>query len=211
MTAFGSNLKKIREARNLTQAELADMLGTTKQVISRYENGTRSPKISVVAEYAEKLGMSISSLSNEDMRPDPQPFSPVTEVAQIPIVGSLRCGRGGIAMQVLEGTRMAANVKHPDEYVYFHATGDSMEPLISEGDYALIHKQDTIESGEIAAVCVGATDDFFIEGMIKKVKLELTRLTLISLNSKYDPMIFDREEMNNVKIVGKVIRIEKDL
>lgn len=211
MSAFGNNLRKYREAHGLTQAELAELLGTSKQVVSRYENGQRSPKISVVSHFAAALGMTIAELSSEEKLPDVPQLVPVDGMTQIPIIGSLRCGRGGLAMQVIEGTRLAANVKAPGEYVYFHVDGDSMEPLTTEGDYALIRKQDMVESGEIAAVCIETDDGPYMEGMLKKVKIEPTRVTLISLNSKYDPIVFDHEDMNKVRIVGKVVRIEKDL
>ena len=63
MSCFGENLRKIRNEKGLTQDELASLLGTSKQVISRYENDLRSPKVSVVADYAEKLGVSIDELT----------------------------------------------------------------------------------------------------------------------------------------------------
>lgn len=63
MTVFGENLRRIRLERNMSQDDLALLLGTSKQVISRYETGQRSPKVSIVAAYAEKLGVSISMLT----------------------------------------------------------------------------------------------------------------------------------------------------
>ena len=63
MSCFGENLRKNRNEKGLTQDELASLLGTSKQVISRYENDLRSPKVSVVADYAEKLGVSIDELT----------------------------------------------------------------------------------------------------------------------------------------------------
>lgn len=65
MNPFGENLRKIRNAKNMSQEDFADLLGTSKQVISRYENNQRSPKVSTVAEYAEKLGVSISALTDD--------------------------------------------------------------------------------------------------------------------------------------------------
>lgn len=56
--SFGANLKNIRDMRDMSQDELAVLLGTSKQVISRYETGQRTPKITTVDEYAEKLGVS---------------------------------------------------------------------------------------------------------------------------------------------------------
>lgn len=65
MGTFGENLKKIRIEKNMSQEEFATLLGTSKQVISRYENDQRSPKVSVVAQYAKILGVSIGTLSGE--------------------------------------------------------------------------------------------------------------------------------------------------
>lgn len=52
----------------LSQEALGELLGTSKQVISRYENGHRIPKIDVASAYAIKLGISLSTLngSTED-------------------------------------------------------------------------------------------------------------------------------------------------
>lgn len=61
-TKFGDRLRRIRLEREMSQEEFADLLGTTKQVISRYETNQRTPKITTANEYAEKLGMSIGSL-----------------------------------------------------------------------------------------------------------------------------------------------------
>lgn len=67
MSPFGENLRKIRNSRGMSQEEFADLLGTSKQVISRYETAQRSPKVSTVAEYAEKLGVSISELTGDPL------------------------------------------------------------------------------------------------------------------------------------------------
>ena len=53
---FGQNLRALRAERGFSQEELAALLGTTKQVVSRYENGQRTPKVTVVEEFARRLG-----------------------------------------------------------------------------------------------------------------------------------------------------------
>ena len=42
---FGDILKQLRQERGLSQEELAARLGTTKQVISRYETKKRIPRL----------------------------------------------------------------------------------------------------------------------------------------------------------------------
>ena len=63
---FGDRLKQIRLDRNMSQEEFAALLGTSKQVISRYETNQRTPKITVANEYAEKLGVPLNALLGED-------------------------------------------------------------------------------------------------------------------------------------------------
>ena len=58
-TAFGDRLRQIRKEMSLSQEEFAKKLGTSKQVLSRYETKQRAPKITLAAEYAEKLGVSL--------------------------------------------------------------------------------------------------------------------------------------------------------
>lgn len=72
VTMFGENLRRIRLERGMSQDDFALLLGTSKQVISRYETGQRSPKVSIVAAYAEKLGVSISALTTGDDQSDAQ-------------------------------------------------------------------------------------------------------------------------------------------
>ena len=56
---FGDVLKKIRYDKRMSQKEFADILGTSKQVISRYENNQRTPQITVVEQFANKLNLPI--------------------------------------------------------------------------------------------------------------------------------------------------------
>ena len=58
-SAFGVRLRQIRKEMGLSQDEFAKHLGTTKQVLSRYETNQRAPKITVAREYATKLGVSV--------------------------------------------------------------------------------------------------------------------------------------------------------
>lgn len=52
---FGEKLRTIRESRDLSQEAFAALLGTSKQVISRYERGERVPTITTVIHYTRIL------------------------------------------------------------------------------------------------------------------------------------------------------------
>lgn len=65
MSSFSDTLRRLRFERHMTQEEFAELLGTTKQNISRYESGAVSPKISTAAIMADKLGISLSELTGD--------------------------------------------------------------------------------------------------------------------------------------------------
>lgn len=64
---FCEKLKLIREERNMNITEFATLLGTSKQVISRYERGENTPKITTVAHYAKILNVSLEYLTNDNV------------------------------------------------------------------------------------------------------------------------------------------------
>lgn len=56
------NLKKIREAKNLTQQKIADMLNIQRPTYTRYENGEREPDFETVLKLSEILEVSVDYL-----------------------------------------------------------------------------------------------------------------------------------------------------
>lgn len=62
---FAERLKKLRIEKNLTQQELADMIGAVKSTISQYETCKREPVLSILIKLANALDVSIPYLIGE--------------------------------------------------------------------------------------------------------------------------------------------------
>lgn len=60
--ALAENLKRLREARKLTQAELADSVSVTSHTIQNWENGRRFPRGELLERVAASLGVSPGTL-----------------------------------------------------------------------------------------------------------------------------------------------------
>lgn len=63
--SFGQRLRAIRKEKGMSQDEFAALLGTSKQVLSRYEIGQRTPKITQVQQYAKALNVSADYLMGD--------------------------------------------------------------------------------------------------------------------------------------------------
>ena len=61
-TTFGERLREIRKAKKLSQNDLAEMLGMTKQMVSSYELNQRSTRLEMVRTYAVTLGVPVDYL-----------------------------------------------------------------------------------------------------------------------------------------------------
>jgi transcriptional regulator with XRE-family HTH domain len=59
---MGHPLKRYRERRQLSQDELAKLLGVTKATISRWESGLRAPRRRDIPQLAAKTGLTPSEL-----------------------------------------------------------------------------------------------------------------------------------------------------
>jgi len=60
--SLNSNLKKFRKNKGLTQKELAEKSGITRESIGNYERGDRIPPANILSKIAIALGVSINDL-----------------------------------------------------------------------------------------------------------------------------------------------------
>ena len=63
---FGSNLKKLRKEKNLTQEALAECLNVSAQTVSKWENSASMPDISLLPLLADYFQVSVDSLLMHD-------------------------------------------------------------------------------------------------------------------------------------------------
>lgn len=65
---FSENLKKIRKDNNLSQEQLADELGVSRQAISKWESAVAYPEMDKIITLCEKFNLNIDDLLHKDIR-----------------------------------------------------------------------------------------------------------------------------------------------
>lgn len=58
----GATIKKLREAKNLTQQQLAERIGVTAKAVSKWETAKGLPDISLIEPLSKTLGVSVMEL-----------------------------------------------------------------------------------------------------------------------------------------------------
>ena len=59
---FGDNVKRIRTDKNISQQELADLVGIHSTHVSRYERNMAQPSVEIAKKMAEALNVTVDTL-----------------------------------------------------------------------------------------------------------------------------------------------------
>ena len=121
----------------------------------------------------------------------------------IPILGRVAAGQPILAEENNDGELAMNDMFGGTENLFaLKVRGDSMiDAGILEGDYVIVHKQETARSGEIV---VGLLED---EATVKYYQPRRGYIELVAANEKYDPIVVDGQvPFSIVGVVRGVIR-----
>lgn len=64
---FGENLQKLRKEKNISQEQLAEKLGVTRQSVSKWESGTSYPEMDKIVTLCKIFNCDIDTIINKDV------------------------------------------------------------------------------------------------------------------------------------------------
>ena len=202
---LAKRLKELRRERKMTLEELAVAVGTSRQTVHRYENGTITniPRERVMA-LAEALGTTPSELMGwSDVSLSGYENVLPISVKRVPMLGEIACGEPIYAEQ--EHESYAVTDSNTDADFCLRAHGDSMiGARIYDGDVVFIRAQNQVDNGEIAAVIIND------EATLKRVYFypEEGKLVLSPENPRFAPLVYVGDELNRIKIIGKAVAFQ---
>ena len=207
---IGERIKSLRESKRITQTELAEKLGTTKQNIYKYENGIitniPSDKIELMVKCFEVSPGYIMGWEDENELDDlsilMEKYDNIRPIKlkRFPLLGEIACGQPIFADEDRESYIMADMDIRAD--FCLRAKGDSMiNARIYDGDVVFIREMPMVDNGDIAAVII---DD---EATLKKFYYypDKGKLVLYPENPDYEPFIYVGEELNTIRNLGKAV------
>lgn len=203
---LGEILKDLRKRAGLSQAELADILGVSKSTVGMYEQNKRSPHSDeILMCIARYFGVSIDYLKGYTPNNDTVNFDKYgirkVMMKRFPMLGKIACGKPVMCEQEYETAIDASGEINADFCVT--AQGDSMiNARIMDGDIVFVREQSIVENGEIAVVIVN--DD---EVTLKRFYYypETQRVVLQAENPRYQPMVYENEQLEHIRVLGKAV------
>lgn len=210
---LGEIVKEYRATNGLTMRDFAYRCGVSHGYISMLEVGKNpktgepiTPTLGTLKKIASAMGISLDALLMEadDMPVKlsyavPLDFRPVTK-KKLPMLGNVACGEPLFANEEHESYVEAEESLNAD--FCLTAKGDSMiNARIFDGDILFVKSQSSVEDGEIAVILIDN------EATVKRVYYDKENniITLVPENPTHKPLRYIGTELDQIRILGKVI------
>lgn len=197
--AIKDNLKRIRESKGLTQAQVAKALDITRPAVTQWESGWSVPKMGHIEKLAELYGVSKSEILGE-RGGMPSRFVPV------PLHGRVAAGTPIEMLPADEMKEAPARFVDDDPQAFLvRVVGDSMSRQIHDGNFALVSPKYT-EPNDRDMFLVTVNGD---DATIKRIRKLANGVELLpdSYDPTYRPQVYDFGEADTppVRVLGKVV------
>ncbi|WP_027177535.1 LexA family transcriptional regulator [Maridesulfovibrio bastinii] len=211
---FDSFFERLRqETKIASQSDLARELGVGRAAVSLVKKkGAVPPRW--ILDLSMKFGLDSSWLETGEGAARPEEASEIffEEFRRIPKVAA-RLSAGGGSFETESGvegyfafrSEWVERKGNPSDMVLMEVYGNSMEPELREGDVVLLDQSRTdILAGGIYAVGVEDTV------MVKRVEKRPGQVVLHSDNNDYSPIYLRGDELDNVRVLGRVIWVSRE-
>ena len=206
--ALKDNIKKKRKEQDMTLEELASIVGVSRQTLSRYETGVigniPSDKIELLAKALRTTPAYLMGWEDDtdDIFNHPD-ILPITK-KRFPLIGGVACGEPIYREEDFESyVEAGANINAD---FAMRCYGNSMENIgIKDGYIVFIHKQPSVDNGEVAAVNIDG------EFTLKRVYKYSDVLLLRAENPEYEDLEYREGDADNIVIMGKAVAFQGDV
>lgn len=193
-------IKATAKSQNVSVKEVLKNAGLGFNTMSNMKNSM--PKADNLARIADFFDCSVDYLLGRTDNPQiiyskihsfEDHLSPADD---LPVIGYVAAGQPILAIE--NPLSFTSRINRLVNYALY-IKGDSMDPVIKDGETVQVISQKTLENGEIGIIKV---DD---SATCKKFYRDNHSVRLVSFNPTYEPLIYDSTSSNDVQILGKVV------
>lgn len=188
---FSSRLSQLMQENNLSDRALAESIGVSRQAVAKWRNGS-VPAYDKVSKLAEYFGVPLQYFYQDITNPEYirnviEEGRSHIDCVRIPIAGSIRAGYPIESFEDYQGY-VVGDYPSNENLFALNVVGDSMMPLVMDGDIIVCNKKADHVNGKICAVTIDN------ESTLKRVKTDSTGVTLIPTNPMYPELHYSAKK-----------------
>lgn len=214
--SLGKRLKQVLKKLDITQTSLSKTISISNVVINRYTKDKTMPDYNFLNKLTSAFNVNINwLLTGEGSMFLSENLKEIgnKHYIDMPVVAAVSCG-----------TPMEIEVAEPEDHILldtnslpgdfnnyfaFFASGDSMEPYISNGDVVVVKHHEDWQTAD-DRICVVRVNG---EVTLKKVTVfsEGEEVLLSPFNKEYSPLLINEDNFGEAYLVGIAIMAIKNL
>lgn len=189
---------------NMKAVEFCRKSGVPQSTISTWKSGKHEVKQSTIKKIADFFGVSMAWLLGETDSREEAP-----QIVKIPVFCSVSAGSAQLNAQelIIGYEEIPSSATKTGEYFGLKIKGESMSPVILDGDVVIVKKQNTADSGRIVIALINGED-----GVCKKLIKRQDGILLKSINEEYGNFEYTNEQIQKlpVVIIGVVEQLRRN-
>lgn len=195
------NIQRYMNEINVDRNTLCNDLNIKYTTLADWINAKTYPRIDKIEMLANYFGISKADLVED--------YIDEEDELSIPVYGRVAAGLPIEANQdsIIGEEKIPLNLARRGDFYALVIKGDSMEPMLFEGDTVIVREQPDAEDGELVVATINGDD-----ATCKKLyKLPGGGIQLRSLNPAYDPFTFSDGDVEAipVRVLGKVVEMRR--
>lgn len=134
------------------------------------------------------------------------------DMYQYQVIGTICAGYDGVAEESYTGEDIVVpphliKTRNPNDYFVLEVKGDSMFPLLENGDKVLIRRCDSVDSGTVAAVGFN-----YEQATVKKVEYVKGEnwMRLVPRNPEYPVITIKDSDLQLCRVYGEVVYLFRE-
>lgn len=216
-----NNIREAMRAKNLTQQQVADKLGVSRQAVQRWCQGF-PPTMERLNALASFLGVTVGYLTGSEKANDVTIIkgleTPVRsdEFVRVPVLDVAGACAGDVESLGEENAKIVGAVDFYKPFLrqqsgvtslsnldIINTVGDSMEPTISRRSFVLVDRnQRNLYSDGI--YCLNISGSVYIKRVQRRPD---GSIKVISDNSRYDSFVIEPQDSERTVVVGRIVYV----
>lgn len=201
---LSDNINRLMEDSGISNLQLGKELGLSTETIRNWRNGIKVPTVDKLLKLSDYFGVSLDDLMGKPID--------TGRLISLPLVGAVNAGVFSIESnddwkEFRDVSGNALHGRNKKECVLLEVVGDSMEPLIHQGEMLVVHRQSTAVNGNIVIAYDAEAGGY----TVKRFRQNGDTVTLEPANDRYKSYTYKFPDLNNLKIYGICLSAERSL